>query len=356
MMTDTTAAGFSPAELASKAEAGDMDAARLYAQVLLEQGKAEESFGWVLRAAQDGHPVAATELGLRLVVGVGAPQDPPAGVKWINAAVKAGFPEACRWRALLLAAGIASPPDFGGALNLLEAAAQAGDTSAQAQLTTIKACGIQDDATLAEFLNPPAPLLFSESPWVVAAEHVLPEPMCQWWIARAANQLQAARVHNPEQGGRTQDGIRTNSGTGFGILQSDVVMQLCLARIAVAVGRPRKWQEAPNVLHYDVGEQYGLHYDFLDPENPHFADDLAKYGQRRTTALIYLNREFMEGQTWFDAIQKHARTPTGGMIAFDNVLADGSPDKRSLHAGLPVTLGEKWLLSIWIRDRNQPIL
>ena len=73
MMTDTTAAGFSPAELASKAAAGDMDAARLYAQVLLEQGKAEESFGWVLRAAQDGHPVAATELGLRLVVGVGAP-------------------------------------------------------------------------------------------------------------------------------------------------------------------------------------------------------------------------------------------------------------------------------------------
>jgi len=355
-MTDTTAAGLPPAELARKAEAGDMDAALVLARQLLEAGKAEESFNWMLLAAKDGHPVAITELGLRLIVGHGAPQDPPAGIKWIDVAVKAGFPEAVRWRALLLAAGVAGPPDFAAALNLLEAAAQADDGPAQAQLLAIQECGIVNDEALAAFLNPPEPLLFSESPWVVAGEHILPELMCQWWIAKAANQLEKARVHNPELGGRTQDSIRTNSGTGFGILQTDVVMQLGLARIAAAVGRPRKWQEAPNVLHYAVGEEYGLHYDFLDPANPHFAAGLSKFGQRRTTALVYLNQNFMEGQTWFDAIQKHARTPTGGLIAFDNVLGDGTPDKRSLHAGLPVTLGEKWLLSVWIRDRDQPIL
>lgn len=356
MMTDTTTVGLSPAEIASKAEEGDMDMALFHARLLLAEGKAQESFGWILRAAKDGHPVAATELGLRLIVGNGAPQDPAAGVKWIDAAVKGGFPEAVRWRALFLSAGVASPIDFGGALNLLEAAAQSGDLPAQAQLTCIRACGIFNDETLKAFLNPPAPLLFSESPWVVASEHVLPAPMCEWWIARAADQLEAARVQNPDVGGRSRESIRTNSGTGFGILQTDVVMQLCLARIAVATGRQRTWQEAPNVLHYAVGEEYGLHYDFLDPENPHFAEGLAKYGQRRTTALVYLNQNFMDGQTWFDAIQKYARTPAGGMIAFDNVLNDGKPDKRSLHAGLPVTLGEKWLLSIWIRDRDQPIL
>ncbi|MBA3067366.1 MAG: hypothetical protein FP825_02660 [Hyphomonas sp.] len=355
-MTDTTAAGLSPAQLAPRAEAGDMDAALLLARALFNQGKMEESFNWILKAAKDGHPVAATELGLRLVVGNGAPNDPAVGVKWIDAGVKAGFPEAVRWRAVLLAAGIGGPVNFGAALNMLEAAAQSDDPSAQAQLLCIQSCGIRDDATLAEFLNPPAPLLFSESPWVTAAEHVLPEPMCNWWIAAASTRLEKARVHDADAGGRRQDGIRTNSGTGFSILQTDVVMQLCLARIAAATGRPRKWQEAPNVLHYDVGEEYGLHYDFLDPANPHFAEGLAKYGQRRTTALVYLNQNFMEGQTWFESIQKHARTPTGGMIAFDNVLNDGSPDKRTLHAGLPVTLGEKWLLSIWIRDRDQPIL
>lgn len=355
-MTDTTAAALSPAELASRAEAGDAEAQIFYARHLVEQGKGAESFNWLVNSAKQGHPIAATELGLRLVVGINAPSDVDAGVKWIDAAAKAGFPEALRWRALLYAAGVGTPLSFGPALNLLELAAQGGEPSAMAQLSVIQACGIRDDATLEAFLNPPAPLLFSESPWVVASEHVLPLPMCQWWIAAATNQLQRARVHDASVGGQSQNDMRTNTGTGFGLLQTDVVMQLCLARIAAAVGRPRKWQEAPNVLHYAPGEKYDLHYDFLDPENPHFKEGLSKYGQRRTTALIYLNQDFMEGQTWFDAIQKTARTPAGGLIAFDNVLRDGSPDKRTLHAGLPTTLGEKWLLSVWIRDRDQPIL
>lgn len=355
-MTDALAADLSPAELALRAEAGDADAQLHYARYLVANGKGAESFDWLVKAARDGHPVAATELGMRLVVGITAPHDVEAGVKWIDAAARSGFPEGLRWRALMYAAGIGEPPNFGAALNLLEMAAMAGEPPATAQMATLHACGITNDATLTEFLNPPAPLLFSESPWVVAAEHILPAPMCQWWIARAANQLEQARVHDAAAGGRRVDSIRTNSGTGFGLLQTDIIMQLSLARIAAAVGRPRRWQEAPNVLHYAPGEKYDLHYDFLDPENPAFREDLARHGQRRTTALVYLNQDFMEGQTWFEAIQKTARTPQGGMIAFDNVLGDGSPDKRSLHAGLPTTLGEKWLLSVWIRDRNQPIL
>lgn len=355
-MTDTTVADLSPAELATRTQAGDTEAARHYSRHLLAEGKAAESFNVLLSAAKAGDPAGATELGMRLVVGIGAPNDIPVGINWIDAAVKAGFPEAVRIRAVLMAAGVGSPLSFPNALNYLQAAAESGEPGAQAQLMCIQATGIHNDDTLQQFLNPPAPALFSESPWVVASEHVIPPPMCQWWIGAAANQLQEARVHNPEQGGRSQDGIRTNSGTGFGVLQTDVVMQLCLARIAVATGRPRKWQEAPNVLHYAAGEEYGLHYDFLDPQNPHFRNNLETYGQRRTTALVYLNENFVDGQTWFDAIQKHARTPTGGMIAFDNVLNDGTPDKRSLHAGLPVKEGEKWLLSVWIRDRDQPVM
>jgi len=32
-------------------------------------------------------------------------------------------------------------------------------------------------------------------------------------------------------------------------------------------------------------------------------------------------------------------------------MVGGKPDPLSEHAGLPVTSGEKWLLSQWIRDR-----
>ena len=43
-------------------------------------------------------------------------------------------------------------------------------------------------------------------------------------------------------------------------------------------------------------------------------------------------------------------------LLFLNVDARGQPHPQSLHAGLPPTRGEKWVLSMWVRDRVQPIL
>ena len=39
-------------------------------------------------------------------------------------------------------------------------------------------------------------------------------------------------------------------------------------------------------------------------------------------------------------------------IAFRNLTADGRPDPDSLHAGLPVARGEKWLATLWLRQRS----
>ena len=42
------------------------------------------------------------------------------------------------------------------------------------------------------------------------------------------------------------------------------------------------------------------------------------------------------------------RGAIGDMLVFPNLGADGQRDDRMLHAGLPVTRGEKWLASRWI--------
>ena len=41
----------------------------------------------------------------------------------------------------------------------------------------------------------------------------------------------------------------------------------------------------------------------------------------------------------------------GRAVIFDNLREDGSPDVDSLHAGTPVVRGEKWLATLWIRQR-----
>jgi hypothetical protein len=69
------------------------------------------------------------------------------------------------------------------------------------------------------------------------------------------------------------------------------------------------------------------------------------------TFLLSLNDDYEGGETQFPILNKLYRGRKGNALFFWNVEPDGSPDKRLLHAGLPPTSGEKWLLSQWIRGR-----
>ena len=45
----------------------------------------------------------------------------------------------------------------------------------------------------------------------------------------------------------------------------------------------------------------------------------------------------------------------GDALIFWNLNQQGEREMDSLHAGLPVTKGEKWLLSKWVRQRPVPL-
>jgi hypothetical protein len=163
-------------------------------------------------------------------------------------------------------------------------------------------------------------------------------------------------VHDAEQGGRRVDAMRTNTGAGFRLSDTDLVMQATRARIASAIGRAIRWQEPPNVLHYAVCEAYAPHYDFLDPANENFESVVRTQGQRVATALVYLNDGFDGGETNFVELNRKIRGRPGELLTFDNVRPDGSVDLQTLHEGVAPTRGEKWLLSVWVRDRSQPVV
>jgi hypothetical protein len=74
-------------------------------------------------------------------------------------------------------------------------------------------------------------------------------------------------------------------------------------------------------------------------------------GQRIATFLIYLNDDFEGGETVFPKAGLSVRPAKGDALFFANVDEAGAPDPRSLHAGLPVAAGEKWIVSQWIHNR-----
>lgn len=291
-----------------------------------------------------GDANAQYELGARLLVGRNAPFAPDEARRLIDASALAGDAEALQLAAVLAALAGRWPEAF----ELVDRAAQSGDVRAQTQLSIV-------GQRFSDQLAIPAALTRIEAPRVLTFDSFLSPSACAWIIERARPHLESARIKNADRGGVNRDAIRTNTGMGFSVIDTDLVMQLTQARIAAAIGVPVTHQEPINVLHYAPGQEYKPHFDYIDPGVAHFARELQTIGQRTVTFLIYLNDKYEGGDTSFSRLDWSFKGRTGDALAFWNVT-DGRPDPRTLHAGTPTANGVKWLFSKWVRDRPLPLV
>lgn len=344
------------ATLIARAEAGDINAAARASMELDRAGKHQQAFQYLARAAKGGHLTAQVALGLRLMTGHAAPLDTDQGMLLISQAANAGSGDALAYMASIVTSGLIGEPNWEAAFVALLRGAERKSASALAQLNVLDIAGMTSVRALQDFANSPRTRTVSETPHIATLEGLLPRAICDHWIARTKPKLSAARVHDAEQGGRRVDAMRTNTGAGFRLSDTDLIMQMTRARIASAIGQPLRYQEPANVLHYAVGQSYEPHYDFLDPDNANFAPVISKQGQRVATALVYLNDGFDGGETNFVELKRKIRGRPGELLTFKNVKPDGSVDPQTLHEGTAPTRGEKWLLSVWVRDRSQPAI
>lgn len=189
-------------------------------------------------------------------------------------------------------------------------------------------------------------------PPIMTATGLLAPALCDYLVGLAAPLMQRAEVNDVSEGSRVHQ-MRTNWQTRFGITNTDVIGILAARRVTELAGEPFENQEDTMILRYRPGEAYEEHFDFVDPRVPAFAHELATQGQRIATVLIYLNEGYTGGETNFPRVGWRVRGAQGDALAFRSVTANGQPDLRTLHAGLPPREGEKWILSKWIRDRPQ---
>jgi len=186
---------------------------------------------------------------------------------------------------------------------------------------------------------------------LVVIEQFASAEECNWLIGRAAGgALQRAKVYRGSSTAQVAE-TRTNREMSFTIFNADVVLSLIRDRIAAVVGAPASHFEIAKLLHYLPGEQFALHADFIEAKTPDLARELAARGQRYATFLIYLSDGYEGGATQFPRLSWQYRGGRGDALLFSNVDASGAPDYDTIHAGMPPTSGEKWVLSQWVRTR-----
>lgn len=281
----------------------------------------------------------------------------------IEAAAADGHIEALFLLATMEAIGAGRARNWTKALDYLAEAATRGSEDARSQLrflarTNDAAARAHEDwkaiaagVDVPELLRAPAPEPLSEHPRLRLFRGFARAEECRWLIDRMRPRLRRARVYDKTTGEAVEKDYRNNSAAEMPLQDMDVVTALVRARISTATRLPEFIFEIPQIMHYQVGEEFKPHHDFLDPNEPGFAIDYGRRGQRMGTFLIFLNEDFEGGETEFPKAGLSVRGRTGDALFFANVTRDGKPDPLTLHAGRPPTSGEKWILSQWIRER-----
>lgn len=286
----------------------------------------------------------------------GAPDSLEEGLQRIEHAAALGSGAALTRLAYFKAAGVGQKPDWDQGVDLLQQGAEAGWAPALSELRLLAGGGdtpseMRQRVDIRALIAPRPTEIVSTSPRMRIVRAFMSAAECAWLIERGRPRLERAQVYDNDKEGANTVPERSNSGAPFRLLDIDLMLIFLHARIGNTIGMPTECFEPSYLLHYAPGEQFVEHVDYLDADKPGLAADIAQRGQRVATFLVYLNDDYEGGETAFPRLNYKFKGRTGDAFVFANVDPELKPDERTLHAGLPPTSGEKWLLSQWIRNR-----
>ena len=119
-----------------------------------------------------------------------------------------------------------------------------------------------------------------------------------------------------------------------------------ISGIDPAFGEPLQGQR------YDVGQEFKAHTDYFAPDGRDFAQFCTVSGQRTWTFMIYLNDVAAGGATRFKLLDKTFQPEAGKLLCWNNRLADGGVNPATLHHGMKVRKGVKYVITKWYRERE----
>lgn len=125
--------------------------------------------------------------------------------------------------------------------------------------------------------------------------------------------------------------------------------RLCeLAGIDPGFGEPLQGQR------YDPGQEFKFHTDYFEPGGSGYIEHCTLSGQRTWTMMVYLGEPQAGGGTRFKTTGKIIKPEIGKLVAWDNLTAEGSVNHATLHHGMRVRKGRKYVVTKWFRERRWP--
>ena len=193
-------------------------------------------------------------------------------------------------------------------------------------------------------------LLRVNKPVVALLGNVLSEAECDELIRRSQDKLQRSTTVDPARGSYEVIAARSSEGTFFPLNADDFIARID-RRVSELMGCSIEHGEGLQVLHYATGGEYQPHFDYFAPGDPGSRQPMAVGGQRVSTLIMYLSAVEQGGATIFPELGMEVLPQKGSALYFEYTNRRGAVDPRTLHGGAPVTGGEKWIVTKWMRER-----
>jgi prolyl 4-hydroxylase len=190
-----------------------------------------------------------------------------------------------------------------------------------------------------------------QRPIIAVLADVLDAEECEQLMELARPRLTPSTVVDPESGANRVTQHRNSEGMFFRLNETPFITRLD-RRISQLMNSPLDHGEGLQVLRYGPGSQSTPHFDFLIPSNAANEQSLARSGQRISSLVIYLNDVPSGGETVFPEVGLSVCPHKGHAVYFEYCNSRNELDPLTLHAGAPVTTGEKWAVTKWMRQRR----
>lgn len=184
----------------------------------------------------------------------------------------------------------------------------------------------------------------------------LSDEHCNHFISLIDENSERSKISGGENGWDVSD-YRTSSTSTLPL--DDTIVKSVDDLIHEATDIDKELGEHIQGQKYEVGQQFKMHTDYFDKGSSDYDIHTKDKGQRTMTFMIYLNDVEEGGETEFHNLGLKFKPKKGQAVVWHNIDENFKENPDTIHSGLPVIKGTKYIITKWFRtgitEKNEDV-
>ena len=153
----------------------------------------------------------------------------------------------------------------------------------------------------------------------------------------------------PSLSSSNDNNYRTSSTCDTFDINDTLFINIIEEKMAQLLKISSNYSEKIQIQKYEVGQEFKMHTDFIEID---INKTVSNYGNRTYTFMVYLNNVEKGGETYMISLNEKIKPVKGKALIWYNLDDNGNENRETIHAGLSVVKGTKYIITKWFRQKG----